>query len=53
MIKIGDIALHTLSGLYYRCENKKMERWMNTNPYYQFVPKESAPNNDYFKKDRP
>jgi hypothetical protein len=37
-IKVKDIVLHTLSGLYYRCDNKKMERWMNMNPYYELAP---------------
>ena len=32
--KIGDYALHTLSGIIYRCENKKHEKWMSWNPYY-------------------
>jgi len=50
MIKIGDIVLHTLSGNYYRCENKKMEKWMNMNPYYVLVPRDSVPDS-YFKKD--
>jgi hypothetical protein len=34
MIKKNDIVLHTLSGLYFECENRKMERWMNMNPFY-------------------
>lgn len=34
MIKRNDIVLHKLSGLYFRCENGKMERWMNMNQYY-------------------
>lgn len=34
MIHTNDIVLHQLSKLYFRCENKKMERWMNMNPYY-------------------
>lgn len=28
-IKVKDVVLHTPSGLYYRCENTKQERWMN------------------------
>jgi len=35
MIKKGDIVIHTLSKLYFRCENQKMERWMNMNPFYK------------------
>lgn len=35
MICVNDIVFHKLSKLYFRCENKKMERWMNMNPYYQ------------------
>ena len=34
MIKVGDIVVHKLSKLYFLCENKKHERWMNMNPYY-------------------
>lgn len=34
MIKKGDIVLHSLSGLYYICENEKQARWMNDNKYY-------------------
>jgi hypothetical protein len=34
MIRIGDIVLHTLSKLYFICENNKQERWMNMNSYY-------------------
>jgi len=42
-------VLHELSGLYYRCENNKHEKWMNWNPYYKVVPKDSIPES-YFKK---
>ena len=49
-IKKGDIVLHTLSGLYYRCENEKMSRWMNMNPYYKLMPKDIVPES-YFKKN--
>lgn len=34
-IRKGDIVIHQLSKLYFRCENTKMERWMNENKYYQ------------------
>lgn len=34
-IKVGDIVYHQLSKLLFKCENKKHERWMNMNPYYQ------------------
>lgn len=34
MIYVGCVVLHTLSGLYLKCENKKQERWMKMNPYY-------------------
>ena len=33
-IQRGDIVFHQLSKLLFRCENNKMERWMNMNPYY-------------------
>lgn len=49
MIKVGDIVLHTLSGLYYYCENRKQERWMNMSTYYKTVPKDTVPDT-YFKK---
>jgi len=48
-IKKGDTVLHQLSGLYYQCENNKMERWMNMNPYYKLVPSDIVPES-YFKK---
>lgn len=35
MVRKGDIVIHLLSGLYFLCENNKMERWMNMNPYYE------------------
>ena len=28
-IIVRDIVIHTISGLYYKCENNKQERWMN------------------------
>lgn len=48
-IKVSDVVLHTLSKLYLICENKKMARWMNMNPYYKLVPKNSVPQS-YFAK---
>lgn len=33
-IKVSNVVFHSLSGLYYQCENKKQEIWMNANPYY-------------------
>lgn len=36
-IKKGDIVLHWLSKILFRCENAKMERWMNMNPYYKLT----------------
>jgi hypothetical protein len=50
-INKGDVVLHELSGLYYRCENKQQARWMNMNPYYKFVPPENTPPPSYFKKN--
>lgn len=49
MIKKGDIVLHTLSGLYYECENNKQARWMNMNPYYA-VASEQDISEGYFTK---
>lgn len=34
MIRKGDIVYHLLSKLYFKCENNKMERWMNMNNFY-------------------
>jgi hypothetical protein len=34
-IRIGDIVFHQLSKLLFKCENKKHERWMSMNPFYQ------------------
>lgn len=42
-IRVGFIVLHELSGLYYKCENKKQERWMNMNPFYKLAPNDSVP----------
>ena len=49
-IKKGDIVLHELSGLYYRCENNQQARWMNMNPYYKLMPNDIVPAS-YFKKN--
>jgi hypothetical protein len=49
MIKVGDIVLHGLSKLYFRCENKKMEIWMNQNLYYSVAPRDAVPMS-YFAK---
>lgn len=49
MIRVNDIVLHTLSQLYYICENKKQERWMNMNPYYEKVDHDAVPPS-YFAK---
>ncbi len=37
MIKIGDKVIHQLSQIWFYCENKKQERWMNLNPYYKKI----------------
>lgn len=34
MIVKGDIVYHQLSGLLFRCENSKHEKWMNLNRFY-------------------
>lgn len=49
-IKVGDVVFHKLSKLYYICENKKMERWMNMNVQYEWAPKDVVPTS-YFKKN--
>jgi len=51
MIKKGDIVLHVLSKLYFRCENQKMEKWMNMNSYYVIPPKKDIPPLSYFYKN--
>lgn len=52
MIKMKDIIYHSLSGLYFYCENKKMEKWMNMNKYY-IIPKENEiPGPEYFRKNK-
>ncbi len=50
MIRVRDIVLHTLSGLYFICENNKMERWMNMNPYYEKQNEVKLPET-YFRKN--
>lgn len=49
MIHVNDIVLHTISQLYYICENKKQERWMNMNPFYVLADKVIP--ESYFKKN--
>lgn len=49
MILVNDIVLHTLSKLYFKCENKKMMRWMNMNHYYVKVDSAEVPKG-YFDK---
>jgi hypothetical protein len=51
MIKVNDIVQHGLSKLYFICENKKMERWMNMNPYYKLMPNDIVPKS-YFLKNK-
>lgn len=36
-IKKGDVVMHQLSRLHFRCENAKHEKWMNENHYYEKV----------------
>jgi len=47
----GDMVLHTLSGLYYMCENNQQARWMNMSPFYQCVPADTMPES-YFHKNK-
>jgi hypothetical protein len=53
MIKKGDIVLHTLSGLFYICENKQHEKWMNENTFYRLATSDevAALPEGYFKKE--
>ena len=50
MIRIHNIVLHIPSGLYYKCENKKMEKWMN-DPLakYVLVDKDIVPDSYFYK----
>lgn len=50
MIVKGDVVLHSLSGLYYECENNKQAIWMNMNPYYLVASKQDVPDG-YFSKN--
>lgn len=49
-IKKGDTVIHTISNLYFICENEKHVTWMNMNPYYQLVDKSIVPEG-YFDKN--
>lgn len=49
MIFPGVIVLHTLSGLYYKCEDAKQARWMNMNAFYQVADTNKIPAG-YFDK---
>jgi len=51
MIKVKDIVLHELSGLYFICENAKQERWMNMNKYYKLMPNNIV-DKAYFLKNK-
>ena len=45
-IRVGDIVYHQLSKLLFKCENKKHERWMNMNQFYE---KTDLKEIDYFE----
>jgi len=49
MIVKGDIVYHELSKLYFICENKKQEKWMNMNSFYTIFT--GKLNESYFKKN--
>ena len=43
MIKVGDIVVHTISQVWFYCENKKQEKWMNqADACYRKVEKHSG-----------
>lgn len=42
MIKVKDVVFHQLSKLYFYCENQRMEKWMNMNPFYRIAKKEEV-----------
>lgn len=48
-IKKNDVVYHVPSGLYYRCENGKHEKWMNSHPAYKKVSINEVPFG-YFEK---
>lgn len=50
MIRVHDIVFHTLSGLYYKCENQKHERWMNMNKFYVLADRFAVPESYFIKK---
>lgn len=50
MIEVGCFVKHLLSGLFFRCENKKQERWMRENPFYIRVEKSDIPLGYFDKK---
>lgn len=45
----GDLVLHTLSKLYFICENNQQAKWMNMNRYYQWVPSDTVPKSYHAK----
>lgn len=49
MIYVGCVVQHTLSGLYFKCENQKQERWMKMNPFYTLADRSKIPAG-YFDK---
>lgn len=49
-IGVRDIVLHTISGLYYKCENYKQAKWMNDeSSFYVKCNRKDIPT-DYFNK---
>lgn len=52
MIKVKDVVFYELSKLYFYCENNKMEKWMNMNPYYKLVTGSEIPDKSYFYKSK-
>ena len=50
MIRVNDIVLHLPSNLFYKCENKKHERWMNMSGFYVKVNDPLLVPKGYFNK---
>jgi len=53
IIRVGDIVYHQLSKLLFKCQNKKQERWMNMNPFYQRTNLKTIDYVEFEKQNRP
>lgn len=46
-ITVGDIVIHQLSKLLFKCQNKQHQRWMNMNPFYSKTPLKTIDYTEY------